>query len=220
MEYANTQYMLKIEKEFQALQTSITRINQARLKNSHPLQENAEQAHREVLSKINKFIPGDSIDRRVLCNHFIDCSGCLVMLEDKKWHVLVRENIAMFDRSTSEYYHFAENNVFKKTLPRDLFMNVVAHEYGHILFDLRIAPRISIPSEMGEAFAFWFGDTVTGRKSPLDLLAFGYKQECSDFEKVIDTYDTLNRLRRRKGRNAVFDPQNLGKIVLAMGKDN
>ncbi len=198
-----------------------------RARYTKPIDGSAEEAHREVLGRIREFFEDQSIERRVLCKPtpLMDSVGCTLKLEDGKRHVLVREDIARFFSDNDEYQAFKEYNSGKKVRPQDFFMNVVAHEYGHILLAEKIVPRLIyqiayseqalelMPSELDEAFAFFFGDEMTGLNSPLEELSIGYRRNGIDFDKTISLYNELRRLNK-ESRKKVLEVQRLKELAL------
>ena len=226
MSYLNGYGLNKLTDTFDRILDTLERVKELRRKHAHDIPKRAKEAHQEVLDKINQFIPGDNIERKVLCSHFIPGSGCLVELEDGKSHILLNYDIASFDSSNGTYQAFKESNPEKKVTPKDFLMNVVAHEYGHILFEERIESKLrqnlfyslkslhfSIPSEFDEAFAFSFADNVTEFKSPLNGFAFTYERNGLDFDKTIQAYNDLNQLLKNEGTDAIFNHGNIREIL-------
>ena len=207
------------------LKRGIDEEHERRRRTAKPLSQAAEEARQEVLEKVNEFIGGNPLDRRVLKSLILSSNGCIVKLEDEKSHVLVSEDVAEFYSPTTNYQAFREYNPNTRVTPRDLFMNVVAHELGHIILAERIGKSLSyalatynaspfqtISLEADEGFAFWFGDTVTGFKSPLQEHSIGYQRRGIQFEKSIAIYQDLGRLTKKEGKDATLNPNKLREI--------
>jgi len=208
------------------------KINQRREKFSKPLPEKAAKAHQEVLKKIASFVPehliSDLLTRETRCtigDSFAKSAGCTFTGSDGKQHILISLDIANFDPSNGNYECFAKHNKTKLATPRDLFMNVAAHEYGHLIEGEKLSPIVDyhlstlkdyfqpkkrVSREAGEAYAFWFGDTVTGFESDLETHSRGY--EDLKFDQTIEMYRDLKELERTKGKDACFNTQSLVEI--------
>jgi len=203
----------------------IEELNARRLGLANPIPEKAEKAHIEVLGEIKTFFSDDTIERKVFCSPFIEEVGCLVALDDKKSHLLMRDDVAKFYTDSGNYEAFKELN--PNGSPKNFFMNAVAHEYGHIMFSAKIEPRIKratfsygfnnclglIPLEIDEAFAFCVGDILSGFKSPLEALSYGYKRNGVDFDKTIGAYNEFNELILSKGKEEFLKIENIAPII-------
>ena len=208
----------------------IRAIHHDRLKDAKDISGQAAEAHKEVLSIINELLQGEPLERRVLESPSFEFVGGLVRIENQYDmgipHILVRSDVAAFDSSNETYISTKDYNPDKSITPKDFFIYVVAHEYGHIILSERFTNRLRknytdsegndcisrISIEADEAFGYWFGDTISGIRS--NLRAFPDVYQGIDFTKIVTLYDELDDLSKKSGNEAVLDVENLKRIFL------
>lgn len=208
------------------------------IENSPELPEETKETHEQTLKKINSIIPFNQLERNLYSTSFFDADFSPEgrTLEDKEGirHPIINFYLTHFQKTPSKF-----KKVNPESTKRDYLENVLSHEYGHIIFDENLDNKIknktkknesyndifsisdSCSQGVCEAYAFWFGDFISGFKSPLKELRNAYEkhnEKCpadtkiNNFEDVINMYKDLNNLAKEQGVQACFDPGKLTEI--------
>ncbi|MEK6792922.1 MAG: hypothetical protein AABX95_03820 [Nanoarchaeota archaeon] len=176
------------------------KINNLRHDKKIPLRDSLKRLHRDVNKETVKFIPSDvRLETKVyeMPLNVPYCSlGGLIKSKDK-WSIFIDEKVAELGSNSIDFKLFLRANEGKAS-PEDLFKNILSHEYGHILFR-ELKNRFYSPSldskkliGLSEGFAFWFGDTISGKRMPLKSLAKEYRDRGNP-QTIIRSYNLLRR---------------------------
>lgn len=186
------------------LDLKLNKIKKKRFENSFPIPEKSEKIHQDLLKKINESIPFTPLNRKCYCMGCFNVevpAGCLTEDENGLTHPLV------------EFYvgHLCEGENY--------FRHVVAHEYGHIIFNENFDSINSqnpyntylfdlTPLEIHEAYAFWFGDFITNIKTNFAKLNYRH----INFADTIQLYHELNSLGDEEGISECFNKKRLAEL--------
>ena len=141
----------------------------------------SEILHKEMINRINLFIENP-------------ISPFLVtpkIMPDRAYYdrgsdeLYLRQGI--FNIQESDDYYFKDGIIYEST-PEDYFLKVIAHEYGHIVFErdyfepilkiydeTTLSNAVRVTNSISEAFAFWFSDEICGLDSLTENLAQEYQ---------------------------------------------
>lgn len=173
-----------------------------------PLSPAAEQIHTKAYDALPDEVKRSVPKTRVYIDHFLECSGATIPRDSAvknykdlcELDIVVSRDMASFANSpTCE--HFRRINEQRPTA-RDLLRYTITHEYGH-LFDgaeriKAVAFSYDVPNflpleeevALSEAFAFWFGDIVTGFRGFSDEMMECYKDR-ADTRLLKKVHETL-----------------------------
>ncbi len=206
---------------------------QKRMNGATLLEGRAEEIHQVVLAKIQDYFP--KLERQCFEKMETDGLGCLLKDAREVHHPLINRMVTRLLRS-SQFDYFRTHNIQEgiSVTPEDFLANVIAHEYGHIALDEFLYPKMS-PSSYGndhifkplrnlrtfsswskerendEAFAYWFGDSVSQTKSKIDnLVPQGDAIDSSRFRRI---YEDLASLSVEQGVSYVLNPVILAEIL-------
>lgn len=173
---------------------------EARGQHTLPLSAEAETLHQDIQRQI---LEKTGCELSLEARHwpYTDSTGGFAQRNGKKI-LLFNTSVVTFDASHEGFQAFKAQN--PSTSPRDFFRNIVAHEYGHHHLahsSQRTVGYQSVPAvlsmEADEAFAFWFGDAITGCSSPLQALRPAYSH--LDFQNMICLYEALQQRSASEG---------------------
>lgn len=210
-------------KELEQKMNRLNELSHEKIRFSSTLKENPERIHKEVLGEIRNYFENDSIENRVLSINEEGCKtvGCVVNFPREKPIILINKKVADMDENYDIFQLYKEKN--PDISVETFFKNIVAHEYGHILFNERFEPKMhyeffnsiimfSLPLELNEAFSFFLADEITGVNSPLEKLASFYTKNIN-FRKTMSMYDELKKLSE-KGKEEVLKLENIWEMAL------
>lgn len=197
---------------------------QKRMNGATLLEGKAEEIHQVVLAKIQDYFP--KLERQCFEKMETDGLGCLLKDARGVQHPLINRMVAKLLRG-SQFDYFQTHNIQVgiSVTPEDFLANVIAHEYGHIAKDefldrsmrfsnysygSNLFESLSAHGEKDEAFAFWFGDSISQTKTNIPSVAQGYRHLNPDNLKRI--YDDLTSLSVEQGVGYVLSPAILAEV--------
>jgi len=164
-------------------------------------------AHKKLIKKINLISPFE-IKRDLYILNYFDIKADAGWIFDG----LGKRNPVVSDAVANQNYFFKNHS------GEDMFDHIVAHEYGHIIFDDFIEPKIKKMSLVAskeekrrrtEAFAFWFGNKIFNAgisKSQLDYYT------CSSNGNLFNAYQEIHNLEEKSGVSRCFNSEKLLNI--------
>jgi len=211
-------------------------LNRNRFKVAGSISERAKIVHEKLLRKINESSPLPLKNRKVYTfpeKYFLELGGCIIKDEEGIKHPLVgfrvgnlRAKINLVTKNTEEKIEEA------------YFKHVVAHEYGHIIFDFltskaknlinknlgRTNPytsfrdlELTCSPEIDEGYAFWFGDYFSGIDT--NFQEIGEEYDNLHKSSIFKTYNVLTSLSKAKGIEECFKPNILAESLCDLEKE-
>ncbi len=206
---------------------------QKRMNGANPLEGKAEEIHQVVLAKIQDYFP--KLKRQCFEKKKIGGLGCLLKDAKGVHHPLINRMVARLLRSP-QFDYFRTHNIQEglSVTPEDLLANVIAHEYGHIALDeflypkmnpasyssrqiynplrnLRLLTSFSKGRENDEAFAYWFGDSISQTRTNIgNVVPLG---DAIDSARFIRIYHGLTSLSVEQGMDYVLNPEVLAEVL-------
>lgn len=197
------------------------------------ISDEAKVIHANLLKKINKLIPFPQIYREIYTwpqKYFLELGGSILKDENGIKHPLVGFGVGNL---------LAKIDIGKKNtkgkFEEDYFEHVIAHEYGHIIFDLltsetknkinkilkRVNPytdfkdsELACSPEINEGYAFWFGDYFSEADTNFRKVNYGNLHK----PLMIKTHKILTSLSKSKGIEKCFDPDILANSLFSCEK--
>ncbi|NCN86418.1 hypothetical protein GW932_01160 [archaeon] len=220
---------IKFSEDMEKDRKLIQYLIKERFDNSTLVEGRGEEINNEIIKKINKKTPIKLDKRNIYYSWNIEAQGATTRDKKGVWHPLTNFYVGNLQEPGTV---LNEKGLEKRISPEENFKLIISHEYGHIIFheflerDVGINMKKdfsysnifwmlpeSVSNESNEAYAFWFGDFISGHKSPLDALSYSYQKDGTDFKKVIEQYKKLNELVKIKGVSACFDSKELANIL-------
>ncbi|MBW2986768.1 hypothetical protein KY333_05350 [Candidatus Woesearchaeota archaeon] len=130
--------------------------------------------------------------------------------------IALKPEVARMDKRNLEYLAFAIDNSPRETTPEDFLRTILTHEYGHQVFDEFYLPSVSqvvetrglpnprLEKSIGEAFAYWFGEELTGMQHLTEDLAERYSEKM-DVQTMKFIYSQLKETSAEHGTRYVID---------------
>lgn len=175
------------------------------------LSPEAENVHNEVYRTVVREL--DRPFKRRSVYSYTDCLGNGGSMIDFPGIVLSPE-VANLNSGNSEYSIYAASKLGPRS-PADFLKAVLAHEYGHQVFDafykrniLHALPARDLSSDLSlavsEAFAFWFSEELTGDRHLTENLARLYDSKF-DVRTMKYVYTCLKNASTKHDTKYVLD---------------
>lgn len=163
--------------------------------------------HEELLEKIN-FVSPFKIKRDlyVLDYFSIGAEGATIIDKNGLKNPVVPEIVKNFNLSFLKYSEF------------EMFNNIISHEYGHIIYEENLKEEVKRfdrflcfqeeARRRTEAFAFWFGDYISGVELNKKIMD---RYSCSEKGNLYEAYSRLKEIGN-KDITKCFNPKVLSRI--------
>lgn len=187
------------------------------------LSAEAEEVHDQAYQRIQEatlLVPKTS----VYMGLNIYGSGAILLHNDKgNLIIAVDPEVATLGFDNAGYQAFRRENSGRNVNPRDFLGVVISHEYGHILESEVMQKKhgitytndvglldMELDLAVGEAFAFWFGDSITGLKTLWLSLMERYRPSVDD-SLLAKLHERFSSAEKEHGREYVL--RNTAQIV-------